>query len=108
MTVATSSGVYELDANGLVLFSSIKSDDGKIRRIYDLEGLPFFSMVSPFSHIAEFRFHFEHFRESNSPSMTYDFKYETDAESRMIRVLLARLMKGEGATSYLVYVRPGF
>jgi hypothetical protein len=88
-------GLYELDAAGTILYSSLKSD----------EGVDFFSKVTQFNNVADFHRRFDNFRVASVPTETFDFTCEYHNERQMIRVLMARLSKDKVADSFLIYIR---
>jgi hypothetical protein len=101
-------GVYEIDAEGIVLYSSLKSEDGSILRAYDLDGLDFFRRVTQFRNARDLQHRFDLFRQANVTTEAFEFTCQYEAEQQTIRILLARLTKGQEPGSFIIYVRPQY
>lgn len=97
-------GVYEIDANGALIYSSVKSSDGLTKRTYD-GSIDFFREITLFSNASEFQYRFEVFKEANIPTDSFDFTCTYSTRNLTIRVLLARLLDGPTSFSFLVYIR---
>ncbi len=101
------SGVYEIDADGILIYSSVKSADGEIKRDPDPKGIDFFREVMLFKNATDFQRRFDSFREANVPSESFDFTCSYETRKLTIRVLLARLVDSASSCSFLVYIRNG-
>ena len=99
------SGIFEIDGEGVVLYSSLKADDGTITRAYDLDGLHFFKQVMKFSNANDLHHRFELFRHSYGATESFDFICNCPDEPRSIQVLLAKLFRGKEG-SFLIHLRP--
>jgi hypothetical protein len=98
-------GVYEIDANGILIFSSVRNADSIINHAYNGDGVDFFQEVTKFRNTSDLQRRFELFKEANVPTESFDFTCSFETEKLTIRVLLARLVEGPSSCSFLVYIR---
>lgn len=98
-------GVYEIDAQGMVIYSSVKSADGFTNPRHDLNGIDFFREITQFNNANDFQQRFESFREASIPSESFDFTCRYETKRQKIRVLLARFVESPTSCSFLVYIR---
>ena len=98
-------GVYEISAQGIVIYSSVRSADGVTKRASDRDGIDFFREVTQFKNADDFQHRFELFREAHTSTESFDFTCRYETKNLTIRVLLARFVESPTSCSFLVYIR---
>ena len=102
-------GLIELDAAGTVLYSKFDGDAKDLAAAADICGSNYYTEVTPFANIAEFRERVARFAESDQPADSFTFDCRCHGgEVVPVRVLLARMRQsadGDPAESLLVHIR---
>ena len=97
-------GLFEVDENGSVLYSSIESN-GSTHHEPDINGRNFFTQVAPFSNASDFERRFELFTLSETQSHSFGFTCQYGDGPVLIKVLMARLNKSPTSCSSLIHLR---
>ena len=98
-------GLFELDDEGKVLYCSLESPEGSMKREAAYEGSNFFTNVASFSNVDDFQRRFELFRVGDSRSNSFQLNCKYADCSQLVRVVMARLTAESIPTSYLVHFR---
>jgi hypothetical protein len=98
-------GLFELDENGKVLYSSFQSAEGPMLRQAGLDGVDFFQDIASFSNVGEFHSRFEFFRLAEARSSSFTFTCQYPDGEHLVKIVMARLMTETGPTSFLVHFR---
>ena len=94
LTQAELFGLYELGVDGTVLFYKASGDNESATAIQNLVGLNFFTEVSHFVNIEEFRRRFENFVEGRQSVDSFTFNSSRSENEHLLRVMLVRLGGG--------------
>ncbi len=100
-------GIFELDENNLVIYSSFEESNNWIGAEKDIEGRDFFHEVLAFTNVADLQRRLETFKAEAIPARSFDFVCHFHHHSVPVKVLLARLCdKLDGQPrSILVHLR---
>ena len=100
-------GIFELDDNGTVIYSSFEESDSWLGAEKDIMGRDFFNEVLAFTNVAELQRRLEAFKAEAIPARSFDFVCHFHQQSVPVKVLLARLCdKLDGKPkSILVHLR---
>lgn len=98
-------GLFELDENGNVLYSSVESASGSMYREPTFDGSNFFTEVAGFTNSRDFQRRFELFRLGETQAHSFDFTCEYADGPAPVKVLMARLFKDPPNRSFLVHLR---
>ncbi len=90
-TVQPPPGLYELDAEGAVLYCRIESAGGRGGDGPDYTGRNFYDEVAAFDNADELRRRVEGFLRSDGHADSFDFTCRAGDEATTVRVLLARI-----------------
>lgn len=88
-------GLFELDANGKVLYSKVESDEIANRLNNGLNGLNFYDEVAGFKNINEFRQHLDQFTHCGSSVENFKFTCRFDDGIQEVKVRLVRVGERE-------------
>ena len=100
-------GLFELDENGNILYSSVEAEDGRLARDSSLDGTNFFTELAPFENALDFQRRFDFFRFADMRALTFAFNCQYADGPLLVKVVMARLLTGPDY-SFLVYLqRPG-
>ena len=97
-------GLFELDENGNILYSSIESGNGSSSLETIIKGRNFFAEIAGFMNIEQFRRVFNGFRSCDSQASGFDFTCDYSDGPTHVRVLLARSQR-DSHNSFLVHLR---
>jgi hypothetical protein len=101
-------GLLELDHAGTVLYSRLDGDAGR-EAAADICGSNFYTEVTPFENVAEFRERLSRFARGDNPAESFIFDCRCHGgEIVPVRVLLARMRQradGRPEESVLVHIR---
>ena len=98
-------GVFELDENGNILYSSLEGGNGSASLETIIKGRNFFAEIADFTNVEQFRRLFNVFRLGDSPASGFDFTCDYPDGPTNVRVLLARSQKDSTHDSFLVHLR---
>ncbi len=102
-------GLFELDAEGTVLYCRPEPDARPYESFKDLSGQNFFREVAQFENVNEFRHHVSRFLRSGMQADNFLFNCRIDNHTLLVRVLLARIRERADARaatkSVLVHIR---
>jgi len=98
-------GLFELDTEGKVLYSSWQTEEGSMVRQFGFDGSDFFKAIARFSNVADLHHRFETFRLADSRSSSFEFTCEYPEGPHSVRVVMARLMTDTGPDSFLVHFK---
>jgi hypothetical protein len=100
-------GIFELDENGTVIYSSLEASNTWVGAEKDIKGRDFFNEVLAFTNVAELQRRLEAFKAEAIPARSFDFICHFHQQSVPVKVLLARLCdKLDGQPkSILVHLR---
>lgn len=100
-------GIFELDNNGTVIYSSFEESHGWVGAEKDIKGRDFFNEVLCFTNVADLQRRLEAFKAEAIPARSFDFVCQFQQQSVPVKVLLARLCdKVDGQPkSILVHLR---
>src|SRR4030095_3685599 len=112
MTLATTAsaekakllGLFELDANGKILYSSVESGDGTLIRDPSLDGTNFFTDLAQFTNTTDFQRRFDFFRLADMRSLAFPFDCQYADGPFQVKVLIARLL-AETEYSFLLHLQ---
>jgi hypothetical protein len=98
-------GLFELDEEGTVLYSSIESIGGYLYREPKLDGANFFDEIVPFINKGDFQRRFDLFRLAETRACTFGFNCEYPDGPFSVKVVMARLSVDRNRCSFLVHLR---
>jgi hypothetical protein len=100
-------GIFELDDNGIVIYSSFEETNSWIGAEKDIKGRDFFNEVLGFTNVGDLQRRLEAFKAEAIPARSFDFVCHFNQQSVPVKVLLARLCdKLDGQPkSILVHLR---
>ncbi|HEY3037097.1 MAG TPA: hypothetical protein VGJ66_00085 [Pyrinomonadaceae bacterium] len=100
-------GIFELDDDGIVIYSSFEESNRWVGAEKDIRGRDFFNEVLAFTNVAELQRRLESFKAEGIPARSFDFVCHFHQQSVTVKVLLARLCdKFDGRPkSVLVHLR---
>lgn len=84
-------GLLKLDADGTVLYARAEGDDERNRQPDDLVGRDFYSYVTRFKNVEDFRQLLDRFVESHDQAGGFSFVCEYEDGDVPVRVLLAQV-----------------
>ena len=90
-TTSTPLGLYELDAEGTVLYHRMESGGQPAASGAELAGRNFYDEVAAFDNAGELRRRVEDFLRGGSHADSFDFTCRAGGEALPVRVLLARV-----------------
>jgi hypothetical protein len=97
-------GLFELDANGKILYSSVEADDGTLTRDSSLDGTNFFTDLAQFTNTTDFQRRFDFFRLAEMRSLAFPFDCQYADGPFPVKVLMARLL-AETEYSFLLHMQ---
>lgn len=97
-------GLFELDENGNILYSSLENGNGSPSLEAIIKGRNFFAEIASFTNIEQFRRFFNAFRSGDSQANGFDFTCDYSDGPTHVRVLLARSQR-DANNSFLVHLR---
>jgi hypothetical protein len=101
-------GLFELNDEGMVLYSRIEPDGRTDISERALTGKNFFEEIVSFENMEEFRTRINRFNQSERQADNFIFTCLIDGDSLPVRVLLARIREqsnGQKTKSILVHIR---
>lgn len=100
-------GLYELGAEGTVLYCRMESGDRPAVGGVELAGRNFYEEVAAFDNADELRRRVEGFLRSGGHADSFDFTCRAGGEATPVRVLLARVRErsDQGCTKALLHLR---
>src|SRR5215510_9145593 len=98
-------GLFELDEEGTVLYSSIESTSGYMYREPRLDGANFFTEIASFNNKDDFHRRFDIFRLADNRACTFGFTCEYPDGEFAVKVVMARLFLDQNHSSFLVHLR---
>ena len=98
-------GIFELDEEGTILYSSIESISGYMYREPGYDGANFFSEVASFMNKDEFQRRFDLFRLDETRACSFGFTCEYPDGPFSVKVVMARLLMDRNHASFLVHLR---
>jgi len=100
-------GIFELDDNGTVIYSSFEESDSWLGAEKDITGRDFFNEVLAFTNVAELTTPARGFQSRSHPGPQFRLRLHFHQQSVPVKVLLARLCdKLDGKPrSILVHLR---
>jgi len=98
-------GLFELDADGKVLYSSFQKEDGSMAGQDGLNGSDFFKQVAQFSNVGELHDRFLRFRLADVRSSSFEFTCEYPEGLQKVRVVMARLLTNAAPDTFLVHFK---
>jgi len=110
LTVQKLFGLFELDADGTVLYSRVEPEAKSDGEQPDLSGRNFYEEVAPFENVEEFRRRVTQFAGGASPADNFNFDCRYADCALPVRVLLARVRERtiqSRTKSVLVHIRKG-
>lgn len=84
-------GIFELDNDGTVIYSSFDESNSWVGAEQDIKGRDFFNEVLAFTNVAELQRRLEAFKAEEIPARSFDFVCHFHQQSVPVKVLLARL-----------------
>jgi hypothetical protein len=84
-------GIFELDDDGIVIYSSLEESNTWVGAEKDITGRNFFNEVLAFTNVAELQRRLEAFKAEGIPARSFDFVCHFHKQSVTVKVLLARL-----------------
>jgi len=84
-------GIFELDDDGTVIYSSFEESNSWVGAEKDIKGRDFFNEVLAFTNVAELQRRLEAFKAEEIPARSFDFVCHFHQQSVPVKVLLARL-----------------
>ncbi len=98
-------GLFELDEEGTVLYSSLESSSGCMYREPRLDGANFFTEIACFKNKDDFQRRFDLFRFAETRACSFGFTCEYADGPFSIKVVMARLLLDRTHSSFLVHLR---
>ena len=98
-------GLFELDEDGDVLYSSIRSGDGAVGWHGVTRGANLFTDVMSFQNTAAFKRQFDLFRLAELQARTFEFICEYVEGPATVKVLMARLFRAPDNRTFLVHLQ---
>lgn len=98
-------GLFELDVDGKVLYSSFQTEEGAMVRQLGFDGVDFFEAIARFANVEDFHHRFDLFRLAGARSSSFQFRCEYPEGPHDVRVVMARLMTDASPESFLVHFK---
>ena len=98
-------GLFELDDEGTVLYSSLESSTGYMYREPRLDGANFFTEIASFINKEDFHRRFDLFRLADTRACSFGFTCEYPDGPFSVKVVMARLILDRTHSSFLIHLR---
>ena len=98
-------GLFELDEEGGILYSSFEANDGSMKRQAVLDGSNFFADVASFTNVGDFQRRFQIFCVDAARTTSFRFCCQYADGPHDVQIVMARLTTTTGPPSFLVHFR---
>jgi hypothetical protein len=105
LTAKNSGGLFELDANGTVVYSRLRKNKDSFEPVPSVVGYNFFDEVAPFENVEDFRKRFRYFIRGSASIENFNFNFRFEENHVPMRVMLVRVSEnGQSENTKLVIV----